>query len=351
VLAVLGVTAAYLFAAAPPAAAATINVPGNYPTIQAAVNAANPGDTIIVQPGTYNESVVVNKSIKIHGAPNKPNPVVDATGVAADSGCGDPAGFNELDGFCVFPLGPSPITNVEIDHFTIQNFSGSGIIAVNAVGLNFHDNTAIDNDEYGIARFDSSQTQIVHNDVSGSGEAGIYVGDSPNASALVRLNNAHDNGIGIFLRDSSHGTASENTANDNCFGILLVDSGAPGQTFDWVLVHNTTNTNTAACPAVPFEHPAFSGGGVVVAGANHARVTANTANGNTPGANPTFASGGIAVVNGAAVGGPVPSYVQIDNNSAFLNAPYDLFWDLSGNHITFFSNHCGTSSPSGLCIP
>jgi parallel beta-helix repeat protein len=348
VLAVLGMTAAYMFAAAPPAAAATINVPSDYPTIQAAVIAANPGDTIIVQPGTYNESVVVTKSIKIHGAPNQPNPVVEGAGLASDSGCGDVVG--ELDGFCIFPTGPAPIQNVEIDHFTIQNFSGSGIIAVSAVGLNFHDNTSIDNEEYGIARFDSSQTQIVHNDVSGSHEAGIYVGDSPNASALVRINNVHDNpGLGIFLRDSSHGTVSENTANNNCWGILLIDTGAPGQTFDWLLVHNTANNNTLACPPGD-ESPPTSGAGIVVAGANHARLTANTANGNVA-SDDSIASGGIVVRDASFAFGPDPSYVQIDNNHAFLNLPYDLSWDLSGNHITFFSNHCGTSSPSGLCVP
>ncbi|GAI36487.1 unnamed protein product, partial [marine sediment metagenome] len=40
---------------------ATIYVPDSYPTIQAAVDAANIGDTIIVDPGTYTENVTVWK--------------------------------------------------------------------------------------------------------------------------------------------------------------------------------------------------------------------------------------------------------------------------------------------------
>jgi len=32
---------------------ATITVPGDHSTVQAAINAANPGDTILVGPGTY----------------------------------------------------------------------------------------------------------------------------------------------------------------------------------------------------------------------------------------------------------------------------------------------------------
>jgi len=45
----------------PTAIAATIYVPDDYPTIQAAVDAANPGDTIIVSPGIYTEQIIIKK--------------------------------------------------------------------------------------------------------------------------------------------------------------------------------------------------------------------------------------------------------------------------------------------------
>jgi hypothetical protein len=56
-LAVMGV--------AGPASAATINVPGDYATIQEAINAAADGDTILVAPSEYNESLTVDKSVAI----------------------------------------------------------------------------------------------------------------------------------------------------------------------------------------------------------------------------------------------------------------------------------------------
>ena len=34
-------------------------------SIQKAVNAADPGDTIIVGPGTYNESIIINKDVTV----------------------------------------------------------------------------------------------------------------------------------------------------------------------------------------------------------------------------------------------------------------------------------------------
>ena len=50
------------------AEAATLEVPGQFPTIQSAVNAASDGDTVIVQPGTYYEAVsTVGKTITLAG--------------------------------------------------------------------------------------------------------------------------------------------------------------------------------------------------------------------------------------------------------------------------------------------
>src|SRR6516162_7574446 len=50
-------------------------VPQDFHTIQAAVNAANPGDTIKVAPGTYHETVLIQKTLNLLGAQAGVNPI------------------------------------------------------------------------------------------------------------------------------------------------------------------------------------------------------------------------------------------------------------------------------------
>lgn len=54
-----------------------IRVPGEYSSIQAAVDAANPGDTVLVDGGTYREQVFIDKDLDLRG--------MDATIEAVDS--------------------------------------------------------------------------------------------------------------------------------------------------------------------------------------------------------------------------------------------------------------------------
>ena len=54
---------------------------GCYRTITAAVNASAPGDIIQVAEGTYNEDVMISKSLSLVGQ-NRHNTVIEASGLA-----------------------------------------------------------------------------------------------------------------------------------------------------------------------------------------------------------------------------------------------------------------------------
>src|SRR4051812_1396713 len=51
-----------------PAPAADLYVPAGYPTVQGAIDAANPGDTVHFGPGKFNECLTLNKSLTLAGS-------------------------------------------------------------------------------------------------------------------------------------------------------------------------------------------------------------------------------------------------------------------------------------------
>src|SRR5262245_25615417 len=53
----------------PFAQAALLRVPRNYPTIQAGITAASAGDTVLVAPGIYTESIIMKSGVQIYGEP------------------------------------------------------------------------------------------------------------------------------------------------------------------------------------------------------------------------------------------------------------------------------------------
>jgi nitrous oxidase accessory protein NosD len=86
-----------------PAFAATIYVPGDYPAIQEAVDAAAPGDTVFVSSDTYHENVKINKSLHLIGE-NKDTTLID--GSAAGSVVWIITDGVEVSGFTLQNSGP-----------------------------------------------------------------------------------------------------------------------------------------------------------------------------------------------------------------------------------------------------
>src|SRR3989442_489959 len=87
----------------------------------------------------------------------------------------------------------------------------SGPAAAGTIDQRVTDVLAENNEGYGIAAFNTTGGQYWDNVTPHNHEAGIYVGDSENANAIVRDNVSYGNlGNGIFVRDSSHGVVEDN---------------------------------------------------------------------------------------------------------------------------------------------
>jgi parallel beta-helix repeat protein len=298
-------------------------------SIQKAIKAAHPGDTIVVLGGVHHETVTIKKDgISLRG--------VDAV-LKPPAKPSSPCTLQRKSGFCV------KADNVSISGFTMRNFPDSGIVAIGVRNAKFMTNRAFNNGEYGIVAFSSTGTQIIGNRTSGSDDAGIYVGDTPHADATVVANETYDNFLGILVRNARHGKIAGNQVHNNCVGMfILADAPGPAGVFD--VRGNKVVNNTRACPA--FEGaPPLSGVGIALLGARGMEIKSNHIIHNVP-SGPTGFSGGVVVVSGFE--GTPPTNNTVSGNTILRNKP-DIYWDKSGSGNRFKPNNCKTSKPGRLC--
>ncbi len=310
-------------------------------SIQAAVDRAHSGDTVLIMPGVYRQSVLVAKDhLRIRGSGLGSGGTVIEPAATPRGSCGK----ESRSGICVFdPDHKRKIVGVRVDDLQVRNFEGDGVVGVGTRGFAVDNVTARNNARYGITRFDSVGGQFVNNVATGSADAGIYVGDSPQADVFVAGNDVWNNGFGILMRNAQHGSIVYNDVHDNCIGIFVW--WLPGAAGESVIAFNSVRHNNKFCHGgdeVAFD---YSGSGIALMGA-HGVVLENNAILNNRGETPV--SGGIVLVSGKSAGGPVTTGNTIRRNSAFGDMPADIV-NRSGGDNTFRYNFCSRSIPDGLC--
>jgi len=329
----------------------TVMVEPGTGTISAAVASASPGDTLQLEEGTFYDSVFVGQSLTIQGEGDET--VIKPPTAASNNPCNSPG---SIEGICVAgqldsqgnPVVSNPVNDVHISDLRTTGFSDSGVIGFNTAGLEVKNVRSDHNGGYGIARFVSTHSLFEDNWVSFNSEAGLYMGDSPHADSLATHNQSDHNGFGIFMRDSTDLTATDNTVWDNCIGILAINSGhgAPGDlpAGNYQIADNDVHTNDAACPANPDGAPATSGIGIALVAVHDVHVVDNSADSNKP-SGPSIASGGIVVLSNQT--GP-PTNNVVTDNEAEHNQPADIFSDGTGAANKLQGNNCDISIPASL---
>lgn len=160
------------------AASGTVRrVPAQHPTIQHAVDAAVPGDLILVAPGIYREEVTVTTpSLVIRGL-DRNTTIVDGEFVR-------PNGFNVLaDG-------------VALENLTARNATLNGFFWTGVTGYRGRYLTAYNNGDYGIYAFDSKDGLLEDSYASGSPDAGFYIGQCAPCKAVIRRVVSEHNAVG-----------------------------------------------------------------------------------------------------------------------------------------------------------
>src|SRR5262249_31576557 len=135
----------------------TRHVPQEYPTIQNAVDAASPGDLVLVDKGVYVETVfVTTPSVTIRG--------VDRNEVV-------------LDGQFTFGNGIMVGADaVAVENMTARNYTLNGFYWTGVKGFRASYLTAYNNGDYGIYAFDATDGVFEHSYASGSPDSAFYVG-------------------------------------------------------------------------------------------------------------------------------------------------------------------------------
>jgi parallel beta-helix repeat protein len=355
----LAVLAALSLVAVPAGAAAASQVttvrPGE--SIQAALDAAPPGGTVVVQPGEYRENLEIVKdgvTLLGRGAVLRPPDTPEHRRCSAAIGLP-----GNMFGVCVAgDLGPSsvpggePIVNEAVHNVTVRGLTVAGFPLTGIVVFGGQDTRIAGNELHGGTAYAllvsvSSGTAVTGNRVIGGDSAGIYIGTAPAADALVAGNTVTDAGLmGIYLRNTSHGTVTANNVQGACVGIGLVAT-APRQdaVSDWRVTANHLQRNNRTCRA----GATLTGTGVLLAGVSRITVSGNVIHHNevAPGTAPW---GGGIVLAGGRFGGPTDSIgVTITGNLLYENLPYDITVLDPGVDNRIERNVCQTSLPAALC--
>jgi hypothetical protein len=239
-----------------------IDVPGDAPTIAAAVAAARPGDTVLIEPGTYNASLTIpagKHDLTIQGA-DRNGVVFDGRGTMRDA------------------------IDVEADRVTIENISAHSYLGNvfywdDVRGFAARYLTVWNVLGYGIYAEHSTDGIVEHDYVSGAADAAYYIGECNPCRTVIRHVVARLSAVGYSGTNASGRLVIRDSRWDrNAAGILpnsYANEANPPQERATIVRNLVTGSGTVP---VPLHTPlaGFWGIGIGIAGGRDNIVERNT---------------------------------------------------------------------------
>ncbi|MEU7426379.1 right-handed parallel beta-helix repeat-containing protein [Streptomyces sp. NPDC040750] len=321
-------------------------------SIQKAVNAARAGDTVLVQAGTYHESVTVKTSgLTLRGV--GPHTVIMPPRKKAVPSAGKAIGCVEGGkGICVVGLRNKPVANVTVSDLTLTGFSSVGLWSLATDRLTVQRVRSEKNGKWGISQEHSTRGVFRNNIARGNGDAGLYLanttmsekGATDSRGLVVEGNALEDNRNGLTILRLRNLTVQRNRVTGNCAGMMVIGDENKPRAGALTIGGNRVIRNNKYC-AKTARLPFLQGSGIVLAGVESALLTRNVVAGNS-GRSPL--SGGVVLFKSFV--GAVNEKNRVDENWLTANAPADLVnQNASKGSNLFRGNFCRVSIPAGLC--
>ncbi len=216
--------------------------PGNYTSIQSAINDAPSNTHIYLYNGTYNETLTINKPLLLTGE----NPQTTVLhGQQKDSVIRLNSDYITITNLTIhhgrnqFPEASIAIySNHNTVTNTILNNSYYGIVLIHASYNKIHNNHIHDNHQCGIYFSKAKNNQLTHNIVDTQPFNGFGIYDFSDNNLIANNTFLNNQLYGVNIRDSYNNKIIDNTMINNSYGLHI-----PQPQFQTIFENNTYKNN------------------------------------------------------------------------------------------------------------